>query len=64
MRKTWRRAESRRSIRGILESKKAAGFCTLPITIENWEFADVKKARVLLTNDDGYQAAGLKALAG
>jgi 5'-nucleotidase len=23
----------------------------------------VKKARVLLTNDDGYQAAGLKALA-
>jgi 5'-nucleotidase len=24
---------------------------------------DVKKARVLLTNDDGYQAAGLKALA-
>src|SRR5580692_3841180 len=25
--------------------------------------ADVKKARVLLTNDDGYQAAGLRALA-
>ena len=37
--------------------------CPVPTRMYKGVCADVKKARVLLTNDDGYQAEGLKALA-